>query len=164
MSSIRVSMEGELPDLAKKLSKLSAVDKAGINNAIAEAIRSGTIERFETETGPDGSAWSKSIRASEKGGLTLTVTGDLKSSINARATEKGAEVGTNLVYAATHQFGDSGRVIRAKNKPYLAFEYHGRTIRKKQVTVNIPARPFLGISDEDRTEIKSIVEEALSEA
>ena len=164
MSSIRVSMEGELPDLAKKLSKLSAVDKAGINNAIAEAIRSGTIERFETETGPDGSAWSKSIRASEKGGLTLTVTGELKSSINARATEKGAEVGTNLVYAATHQFGDSGRVIRAKNKPYLAFEYHGRTIRKKQVTVNIPARPFLGISDEDRKEIKSIVEEALSEA
>lgn len=164
MSSIRVSMEGELPDLAKKLSKLSAVDKAGINNAIAEAIRSGTIERFETETGPDGSAWSKSIRASEKGGLTLTVTGELKSSINARATEKGAEVGTNLVYAATHQFGDSGRVVRAKNKPYLAFEYHGRTIRKKQVTVNIPARPFLGISDEDRKEIKSIVEEALSEA
>lgn len=164
MSSIRASMEGELPDLAKKLSKLSAFDKAGINNAIAEAIRSGTIERFETETGPDGSAWSKSIRASEKGGLTLTVTGELKSSINARATEKGAEVGTNLVYAATHQFGDSGRVIRAKNKPYLAFEYHGRTIRKKQVTVNIPARPFLGISDEDRKEVKSIVEEALSEA
>ena len=84
--------------------------------------------------------------------------------INARATEEGAEVGTNLVYAATHQFGASGRVIRAKNKPYLAFEYHGRTIRKKQVTVNIPARPFLGISDEDRQEIKSLVEEALSEA
>ncbi|MFR1008017.1 MAG: phage virion morphogenesis protein [Ruminococcus sp.] len=99
-----------------------------------------------------------------KGGLTLTMTGQLKSSINARATEEGAEVGTNLVYAATHQFGASGRVIRAKNKPYLAFEYHGRTIRKKQVTVNIPARPFLGISDEDRQEIKSLVEEALSEA
>ena len=91
------------------------------------------------------------------------MTGQLKGSINARATEEGAEVGTNLVYAATHQFGASGRVIRAKNKPYLAFEYHGRTIRKKQVTVNIPARPFLGISDEDRQEIKSLVEEALSE-
>ena len=164
MSSIRASMEGELPELAEKLSRLSAIDKTGINNAIAEALRSGTIERFEGEKSPEGVAWNKSIRASEKGGLTLTMTGQLKSSINARATEEGAEVGTNLVYAATHQFGASGRVIRAKNKPYLAFEYHGRTIRKKQVTVNIPARPFLGISDEDRQEIKSLIEEALSEA
>ena len=164
MSSIRASMEGELPELAEKLSRLSAIDKTGINNAIAEALRSGTIERFESEKSPEGAAWNKSIRASEKGGLTLTMTGQLKGSINARATEEGAEVGTNLVYAATHQFGTSGRVIRAKNKPYLAFEYHGRTIRKKQVTVNIPARPFLGISDEDRQEIKSLVEEALSEA
>ena len=155
MSSIRASMEGELPELAEKLSRLSTIDKAGINNAIAEALRSGTIERFEGEKSPEGAAWNKSIRASEKGGLTLTMTGQLKGSINARATEEGAEVGTNLV---------SGRVIRAKNKPYLAFEYHGRTIRKKQVTVNIPARPFLGISDEDRQEIKSLVEEALSEA
>ena len=152
MSSIRASMEGELPELAEKLSRLSTIDKAGINNAIAEALRSGTIERFEGEKSPEGAAW------------TLTMTGQLKGSINARATEEGAEVGTNLVYAATHQFGASGRVIRAKNKPYLAFEYHGRTIRKKQVTVNIPARPFLGISDEDRQEIKSLVEEALSEA
>ena len=37
MSSIRASMEGELPELAEKLSRLSAIDKAGINNAIAEA-------------------------------------------------------------------------------------------------------------------------------
>ena len=40
-------MEGELPELAEKLSRLSTIDKAGINNAIAEALRSGTIERFE---------------------------------------------------------------------------------------------------------------------
>lgn len=106
MSSIRASMEGELPELAEKLSRLSAIDKTGINNAIAEALRSGTIERFESEKSPEGAAWNKSIRASEKGGLTLTMTGQLKGSINARATEEGAEVGTNLVYAATHQFSE----------------------------------------------------------
>lgn len=94
MSSIRASMEGELPELAEKLSRLSTIDKAGINNAIAEALRSGTIERFEGEKSPEGAAWNKSIRASEKGGLTLTMTGQLKGSINARATEEGAEVGT----------------------------------------------------------------------
>lgn len=52
MSSIRASMEGELPELAEKLSRLSTIDKAGINNAIAEALRSGTIERFEGEKSP----------------------------------------------------------------------------------------------------------------
>ena len=52
MSSIRASMEGELPELAEKLSRLSAIDKTGINNAIAEALRSGTIERFEGEKSP----------------------------------------------------------------------------------------------------------------
>lgn len=164
MSSVRASMEGELPELVEKLSSLGAIDKAGINNAIAEAMRSGTLERFEETKTPDGAAWSRSIRASENGGVTLTMSGALKGSIHARATEEGAEVGTNLIYAATHQFGDSGRTIRAKNKPYLAFSYHGSTIRKKQVTVNIPARPFLGISEEDRQEIKSLVEEALMEA
>lgn len=88
MSSIRASMEGELPELAEKLSRLSAIDKAGINNAIAEALRSGTIERFEGEKSPEGAAWNKSIRASEKGGLTLTMTGQLKGSINARRPKK----------------------------------------------------------------------------
>lgn len=60
MSSIRASMEGELPELAEKLSRLSTIDKAGINNAIAEALRSGTIERFEGEKSPEGAAWNKS--------------------------------------------------------------------------------------------------------
>lgn len=164
MSSIRVSMEGELPELVEKLTNLSTIDKVGINNAIAEALRSGTIERFESEKSPEGAAWSKSIRASSKGGLTLTMSGALKGSINARATAEGAEVGTNLIYAATHQFGASGRTIRAKNKPFLTFEYQGRTIRRKQVTVNIPARPFIGVSDKDRQEIRSLVEEALAQA
>lgn len=157
-------MEGELQDLADKLSRLSSIDKAGLNNAIAEALRSGTIDRFEQTKSPDGTAWKRSIRASAKGGLTLTMTTNLKTSIHARATEEGAEVGTNLVYAATHQFGASGRTIRAKNKPNLMFQYNGRWIRKKQVTVNIPARPFLGISDEDREEIRNLAEEALGEA
>lgn len=164
MSSIRASMEGELPELVDKLSRLSSIDKTGLNNAIAEALRSGTIDRFEQEKSPDGAAWKKSIRALAEGGLTLTMTSQLKGSINARATEEGAEVGTNLVYAATHQYGASGRTIRAKNKPNLMFQFKGRWIRKKQVTVNIPARPFIGISDEDREEIRSLTEEALEEA
>lgn len=164
MSSIRVGIDGETQELLKKLEGIGSLDKAGVNNAIAEALRTGTVERFEQEQGPGGESWPRSIRASADGGLTLTRTGQLKSSIHARSGAAGAEVGTNLVYAATHQFGASGRTIRAKKKPFLKFQAGGRWIRKKQVTVNIPARPFLGVSDGDRQEIESIVEEAIAEA
>lgn len=163
MSSIRVTMTGELEELQAKLSGLSDLDKAGLNNAIAEALRTGTIDRFEATRSPDGAAWKQSVRASG-GGMTLTDTGQLKSSINARSTAEGAEVGTNLIYAATHQFGDSGRVIRAKTSRGLRFQHNGRWIRKMQVTVDIPARPFLGVSDDDAKEIKSLTEEALEDA
>ena len=37
-------MEGELPELAEKLSRLSAIDKTGINNAIAEACGAGRLK------------------------------------------------------------------------------------------------------------------------
>ena len=43
------------------------------------------------------------------------------------ATSASVELGTNLVYGATHQFGDPDR--------------------------NIPARPFLGVSDEEKAMI-----------
>lgn len=164
MSSIRVGIDGETEKLLKKLEGLADIDRAGINNAIAEALRSGAVQRFEEQKGPDGGAWKKSIRATAEDGKTLVDTAQLRNSINARASAAGAEVGTNVVYAATHQFGASGRTIRAKKKKFLSFQVNGRWIRKEQVTVNIPERPFLGVSSEDRQEIQELVETALSEA
>ena len=35
----------------------------------------------------------------------------------------------------------------------------GQWITKKQVTVNIPARPFLGFSDEDIDEFEATIDE-----
>lgn len=160
MSSIRVSMEGEFGEFKDRLARLGSIDRAELNSAIAEALRTSTDERFDTESAPDGSAWARSIRASG-GGKTLTDTGDLRNSIHARSSEAGAEIGTNKVYAATHQFGDGGRTIRAKNKPMLSFQIGGRWIHAKQVTIKIPARPFLGLSNADREEIKATIEEAV---
>ena len=39
------------------------------------------------------------------------------------------------------------------------FQVGGQWISKKKVKVNIPARPFLGLSDEDMQEIKATTEE-----
>ena len=45
------------------------------------------------------------------------------------------------------------------------FKIGGQWIRKKQVTirVHIPARPFLGLSEDDMAEIKGTVEDFLEE-
>ena len=66
-----------------------------------------------------------------------------------------------MIYAATHQYGDT-RIIRARKKKMLRFQVNGQWISKKQVRVTIPARPFLGLSDEDMEDIKETLEEYLS--
>lgn len=160
MSSVRVSMKGEFEEYKIRLQRLGSIDRSALMAAIAESLRTSTDERFDTETSPDGVAWKRSIRASG-GGKTLTDSSRLRNSIHARSSEKGAEIGTNTIYAATHQFGESGRTIRAKNKRMLAFQIGGKWYRKKQVTIKIPARPYLGLSDDDREEIIELMEEAL---
>ena len=74
-------------------------------------------------------------------------------------SDGGFAVGTNAKHAATHQFGDQGRTIRARKAKNLRFQVGGQWVSKKQVKVNIPARPFLGLSDEDMQEIKATTEE-----
>jgi len=74
------------------------------------------------------------------GKKTLIDTGRLKNSITARAYSGRAVVGTNVIYAAIHQFGGmAGR---------------GRKVR-------IPARPFLMVQDEDWPAIRQSLERHL---
>ncbi len=162
MSSISVRFEGETDQLLNRLNTLSSVDKAGAMNAIAEALRTSTVERFRSEETPEGKKWETSIRARQKGGKTLTKTTALKTSIKAQADESGLAVGTNLVYAATHQYGDE-RTIRAKNSKYLRFQIGDRWVSVPSVRVSIPARPFLGVSDDDDKEIREMLEELFEE-
>jgi len=159
MSSIQIRVDGDTEKLLEKLKKIENIDKQGVNNALAEILRTSTLDRFESTTAPDGSGWKQSIRAAE-GGKTLTKTARLKNSIQATANDIGFAVGTNTIYAATHQFGDS-RTIRAKNGKYLKFQVGGVWRQAKEVTIHIPARPFLGVSQEDEQEIKATLEDAL---
>lgn len=75
----------------------------------------------------------------------------------------GFAVGTNVKHAATHQFGEPGRTIRARRKKALRFQVGGKWVSKKQVRIRIPARPFLGLSDDDMQEIKATVEDFIAE-
>lgn len=162
MSSIKAEMSGDTDELLKRLKRLSQLEIRGALSSIAEGLRTSTVERFTEEKSPEGKKWKPSIRAQEEGGKTLTKTSQLKTSIRSEVSDSGLAVGTNDIRAATHQFGDE-RTILAKNKQYLTFKIGGQWKNVTSVKVNIPARPFLGISKEDEQDIKDALEEIVEE-
>lgn len=157
MYSIR--LDGDTRALLRKVRSFSELDKKKVNAALAESARESTLERFRQSKGPDGKRWKTSIRAARTGGKTLIDSAQLRSSIRSYSDDTGFAVGTNVKHAATHQFGEPGRTIRAKKKKALRFQVDGHWVTKKKVRVKIPARPFLGLSDEDMDEIRATVED-----
>jgi phage virion morphogenesis protein len=135
-------------------------DLAPLMERIGMYGESSTIERFNTETAPDGSRWKASIRARVEGGKTLTDSARLKQSITHRAGRDTAEWGSNVIYAGVHQ---GGATIHAKAGGRLAFRLPGnlRFVRPEQVV--LPARPFLGLSGEDEEEIVALGEDYFAE-
>ena len=49
MSSVSVRLDDETDQLLQRLKDMSDIDKAGMMNAIAEGLRTSTLERFRTE-------------------------------------------------------------------------------------------------------------------
>lgn len=160
-----VSLGGDVAKLTKKLRKLERLDFAGVNAALAQAMRTSTVERFKTNLSPDDKQWKPSIRARQEGGKTLVESARLRNSIRAKSNDGGFAVGTNVIYARRHQFGDKRPVlIKAKSKRGLRFQIGGRWVTKNNVKVQIPARPFLGISKDDIAEIQATLEEVVGES
>ena len=109
-----------------------------------------TRARFKTQTAPDGTAWAalqpwyqKEKRRNKN--RILTLNGDLRGKMTWQPVgDRTVEIGSNLPYAAVHQFGAT---IKPRAAKVLMFRGH---VAK---SVTIPARPYLGLSDEDRSEI-----------
>ena len=106
---------------------------------IGAELESSARQRIDSgdALAPDGTAWpewSESYRTTRRGQHSLLLgEGNLMDSIQSSVDGRGfVEVGSNLTYAATHQFGDDSR--------------------------NIPARPFLGISSNDEGLVLEIIE------
>lgn len=157
-----IRLQGDVRALMRKMGKLQELDKRGANKVLAQVLRTSTIQRFKNEEDPEGKSWKPSLRAQEDNAKTLSKTGLLRRSIKTTADDTGFAVGTNKIYGATHQYGDDDRRIRARNAKGLRFKVGGRWVTKKQVTVSIPARPYLGVSEEDMAEIKGTMEDLLA--
>lgn len=121
----------------------------GLMQRIGAQLHSSSMGYFKAGVGPDGERWAplkRTPRPKRKDGTggggskPLIDRGHLRKSITYDATDTGVRLGSNLVYAATHQFGDTRTDARGRAR-------------------NIPARPYLGISDEDRAEIQDMAAE-----
>jgi phage virion morphogenesis protein len=137
-----------------QLEKLMA-NTTPVMRAIGVGLVSSTHMRFVTQTDPEGQAWhalNPEYAAGKRNSRILTESGRLRDSINAQAGNDQVTVGTNVIYAAIHQLGGT---IKPKNASHLYFRIGGRLVMANSVT--LPARPFLGISKDDETEIAEIV-------
>lgn len=150
---------------------VSARHPGNLLAAFAGAMLTSTQRRFETETGPDGAKWKplkrrttlKKIRSRQRGSANiLRVTTRLYSSLTTHSDDHSASVGTNLIYAAPHQFGGeiqqyarSQRASFVRIRKRWQFAKSGRkgaiakNITIGEHTIPIPARPYLGFSDAD---------------
>lgn len=153
-----VTLQGDWSKFDRHLERLANCDFTGMHKEIGEALVSSVQDRFRSGMGPDGKRWPKSARAKAEGGKTLVDTRDLKGSVTYRAGPAGVEVGTNKIYGAIHQYGGT---IVPKRRKLLRFAIADKVIFAKKV--EIPARPFLGISVEDQAEIAEIVQRRIEE-
>ncbi len=117
---------------------------------IAEYLVKSTKDRFAAGTSPEGVKWApkSATTLARAPGKTRPLFGEsntLNTNIFPSHGADFAEVGSTPVYAAMMQFGGTKSAF-----PHL--------------WGNIPARPFLGASDDDRTAVLEIIAEHLTDA
>ena len=117
---------------------------------VGEHLLNSTRERFESQEGPDGEPWEPLSdvtlgRKSRNLDKILVEDGDLMRDIFPQVSGDTLELTANRIYAAMQQFG-------------------GTTEQHPHLWGDIPARPFLGFSDEDRQSILDIATDHLAGA
>jgi phage virion morphogenesis protein len=143
-----------LDDLRRKLSDLT-----DLHDEVGMYLVSSTQQRFEDGQAPNGSYWLPSGRSKEDGGQPLTDRGHLRDSITYESGRAGAEVGSNMIYAAVHQFG--ALIMPKEPGGYLVFRAGDGFVKVKSVVIE--ARPYLGLNSEDERVIREIAEEYMAE-
>ena len=158
---VQIMLEGEQAALQALAHAHDALEYPfEMYESIGVAMVESTLRRFDQGESPDGNPWPVSYRAQFEGGQTLIDSNALGSSITHIASQDGVEIGTNLHYAATHQFGAT---ITPKSAKALHFNIPGIGHVTSQ-SVTIPARPFLGLSDSDEAEIEAIAHDFIAAA
>lgn len=146
MAQISIT-DPRITEYIEQLGSGAWLDKA-LFEAIGDILKIQTEERFDAQASPDGTPWHPLSRAyaaykrkKGKDSRILHLETDLRSTLVAQANDYSVAFGSNRKYAAIHQFG--GR--------FKAFGKYDTTM---------PARPYLGLSDDNVAEILEQIQEA----
>ncbi len=150
-------------------------------NDIAEYLHQSTDNRFRQQVAPDGSPWAPlapSTLARKKGSRILRDKGTLQDTLRHIVSNNELAFGTDRPYGAIHQFG--GKIEHAARSQQVYFRQGkdgsvgNRFVKKNKSNfsqwatrgasaTDMTARPYLGLSSEDETEILAIVGDYLAE-
>lgn len=152
MTGVQMTVQHtELDRAAARLDRLGRADLRFEMLDIVTAVAEGDVrERFDTKVDPDGQpwvAWSKRYAATRSGRHSLLVErGGLRDSIASFVNAAGTHVavGSNLVYAAVHQFS-------------------GADVPDGNPARGIPARAFLGLSNQAGRDIEDAIGDFLAD-
>ena len=134
MAAAHLSIDSSsLRQLQERVQVMAGLDTTSLMPRLGEYLLTSTQDRFKTQTDPDGQPWEAlkhpSLKKKNQRKI-LTLDGFLRKNLRYQVLgETTVQVGSNEPYAATHQYGRDA----------------------------IPARPFLGLSAQDRQEIQAII-------
>ncbi len=151
-----------LKQLDSQLDDLSPV-MAGIGEILVQS----TQDRMLKGEQPDGQKFAPrspttlqvyAARGFRYGAQPLNKSGEMRQQLHYDASARGVTWGSNAIQAAVMQFG-------AEKGAFGSYEGKGFGGSKTTLSTpwgNIPARPFLGVSDADRSAIVEEIEDWLS--
>ena len=190
MTGISVTAEIDDDEARARLNALMArmENPFGFHENVGKYLQISVDENFQSESDPEGIPWKKllprtirrRIKRKKAGLAILRETGVLKGSVSAAPTSDQVAIGASAPYAAIHQLG--GTIKKPARKAELFFRRNERTgeighrfvEREKSNavqdvvipahTINIPARPYIGIGKTDVGRIIEIADGWLSDA
>lgn len=139
MTQVTIDASNDLPLLQDNIIQLTQKlgDLTLLMDAIGGTLESSTRQRFNDKQAPNGVKWADLLPSTQdkKGNNNILIqSGDLMASITHHANATSTTVGTPKIYGVYHQFGTS----------------------------DMKARPFLGLSDEDKEDIYDLINEHLT--
>ena len=144
---MQIDVTHDIPALNEHLTALQQRlngDLTPLMQAIGSVLEGSTRQRFADKQSPNGVAWAvlmpSTVKAKNGRSNILVDSGDLIRSITFHATSDSVVIGTDRPYGKYHQTGT----------------------KKANGTTKMVARPWLGLSEQDKSDIGDLINDFLA--
>lgn len=167
MITIQINDEQVQAALNRVAASLS--DMTPLMATLGERLRKSTQDRMQRGEQPDGAAFAPrsetTLKRYEKAGesfgpVPLFKSGEMRQQLSYRPGPDYLELSSNAIQSAVMQFGAKQGAFGA----FIGKDKRGRDHFHSIPWGDIPARPFLGLSEQDKTDILAEIAEWVSGA